>query len=219
MILSFDVWNTLLSANPEFKAARIQEIMRLSDLPKVTVQIKMRDTKRILDFMQEETGNAFTSLFCWKLFLKNCGYSGDIDSMAEILLDTSNYLFTKHPPHFDVELVKVIRKMKKNMSHISAIVLVSNTNFVPGNVLWSTCFEHLDLFDNAYFSDQEGYAKPHFAAFTKGWPVCLGYGVPKGSIIHIGDTIATDGAAVEQGAEFMLVSNPADTLKRLTEML
>lgn len=213
MILSFDVWNTLLSANPQFKVERIQEIMRISCLPKIAVEIKMRDTKRILDYIQESTGNAFSSLFCWKLFLKHSGYTGDVDAMAESLLDTSNYLFAKHPPIFNVELVKQIRKMRKSeMMGITDIVLVSNTNFVPGKVLWEICFEHLDLFDKAYFSDQGGYGKPSMQAYAMGWPDVRGK-----KIFHIGDTLATDGAAKEFGAEFILVKDPEDTLKQLTE--
>jgi FMN phosphatase YigB (HAD superfamily) len=212
MILSFDVWNTLLSANPEFKTARIDAIVSETGLPKIAVATKLRDTKRVLDFIQEDTGKAFTSLFCWKLFLKHVNYEGDIDEMGRTLLEISNTLFVRYPPSFDVELVKVIRKMKKGMSHIDEIVLVSNTNFVPGNLLWTTCFEHLDLFDSAFFSDQWGVGKPSEEAFARGWPLICGR-----KVIHVGDTIVTDGACTKYGAEFILVKDPSDTLKRLTE--
>lgn len=213
MILSFDVWNTLLSANPEFKKARINRFSdMLGDEPDKIAK-ELAATKRTLDFIQEKQGVAFDSLFCWKLFVNNMNITGDTQTLAEMLLEESNELFKDYPPQLDINLVKQIREMRKSkMMGITDIVLVSNTNFVPGKVLWETCFEHLDLFDKAYFSDQGGYGKPSMQAYAMGWPDVRGK-----KIFHIGDTMATDGAAKEFGAEFILVKDPEDTLKQLTE--
>ncbi len=213
MILSFDVWNTLLAANPEFKAQRLHAICNAIGLPEDQVSVKFDETKRALDFIQENTGKAFTSLFCWQLLLKNLGIKDDIKFIAPVLLGISNMLFKQYPPEFNVELIKKLRKVKDDTRRPCDLVLVSNTNFVPGYVVWETCFNHLDLFEKAYFSDESGYAKPSREAFAEGWPY-----VSERKIIHIGDNVKTDGVCRLYGADYVYVTDPKDTLRVLTEV-
>lgn len=226
MFISFDMWNTLISPNPEFKLRRIQALANLLE-PQVMYNLEalegnvshcLKQTKEDLDFMQEQLETQFSSLNCWKMFLRNLGLEDkfiSFQNLSAYCLQISNSVFEQCRPTFNPELVEVLREFKAKYKLQYGIT--SNTNFVPGQVIFDQLFrspETSGIFDRFTFSDEELYCKPSRAFFAEAIP-----SYSNRHLLHVGDNDVTDGAIVDYGIEFLKVENPQDTLDKLKAML
>lgn len=204
-IISFDVWNTLLTPNPEFKSERNFLLARTLGCPQETVEYYIKMAKSHLDWIQENTGKAFTTLECWEFF---CHCAKLDKGMGWNLMLLSNAAFKRNKPIFDEQLIHQI-KILYDVSDAN-IVLVSNTNFVSGDLVFKEVFQHHYIFDEAAFSDEYGVAKPCKELFDQVY--CGEHGE---RIVHIGDNPITDGIVEEHyfGADYVHVNNPSETIE------
>lgn len=208
--ISFDVWNTLIIANPAFAAARTGYLAWA--LKRDTAEVKDAYTrvKKQVDTAAEDTGVGYTTPEVYaKLFeALNVEYN---DIFAEALMYDVNDLFLRHPPTI-VDSVKRLIALARSRG--LTVSIGSNSNFISGRQMYPWLLSQFDhAFSYGVFSDLERTAKPSATFFGRvidNARQCRGQGaVPPHAIVHVGDNPICDGwGADEVGIRGLLVKGP-----------
>jgi putative hydrolase of the HAD superfamily len=189
--ISLDVWNTLLIPNKEFSKRRTEFLASYFDMPVELAKIEFTATKHILDTMAMERGVSLPPFNVYVLLFNrfNSDKFDEIPTVRNKILE----LFKQYPP-------EMIKETRDELSRIYidgkySLGIISNTNFVSGDVLHDTLVEQSGVkFESPVFSDLVGFAKPskgifniHFQGLRRFKPE-----LKKENVVHIGDSAVCD---------------------------
>lgn len=213
-IYSFDLWNTLIRSNPEFKNKRDSFLFSFFDNKDGSFsnfQSIVEAVSKGLNKKAEVTGMHVPCVHI--LYSIFNGYDAKLFTMEEYIFmeKTIQELFLTYPPSlYDEDTLKVLDTLSKRMNH--KIDLRSNTGFIHGTTLVKA-MELLGIakyFDEMFFSDQIHYAKPHEKMFSRrrhlnnveDW-------------IHVGDSKKADGGCEKFGIKFFHFSDERPLIELL----
>lgn len=206
--ISFDVWNTLITANPEYAKARTKIISNVAQVSLSEAEACYKTAKKILD-KNAEQGVCEDVIEAWRLL---SAWLGLPDSYGDIMRYYAEIEFLHYRPTFNSELAKELCELSQDFS----LSIKSNTNFISGAVLKKACeFEELDCFDFMHFSDEFLLCKPDPLFFAKTLLAQDDDDCCFGEILHVGDNLICDGKCVDVGMQFCYVSSPEDLLNKL----
>lgn len=211
---TFDVWNTLIVANLEFSRLRTEAIAEAYGVTFEEAKEAYTSVKHFLDQSAEIAGICMSTPQCWKLLhstmerirrKKGLNKAWVVDHQA--LSAQCNELFKNNLPVFTEETKQILKGLKASGKKLG---IISNTNFIPGHLLYSELFQELDVFDSVLFSDDFGHAKPNYKTFESVRYMLQReddeYGQP--TIVHVGDNLICDAGATRAGYNFQPVDNP-----------
>lgn len=223
--LSFDVWGTIVSVNPETKKLRTRFLADHFGLEPEKAHSMYSTLKASFDDVENNRAN-----YCkdtdetYRLLVRTMrGFTPVfINEEAEYVRNVFAGIFLKAPPFVDPELVGVLRDLIVRRKKFTAS-LGSNSNFIPGTLMRDYLEEMIgkDVFAFAIHSDEIGFAKPNWRFFeaikSSAKTVCSVHDSRR--ILHIGDNKECDlEGASEAELQSKIVSNPADTLRLLKEL-
>lgn len=208
--ISFDVWNTLITANPQYAQERVRIISGIANVPLHKADEAYNDMKRFLDKEAEEercdTVERAWSALGFKLGLKNH------DRVQ--LREACEMAFLHYPPHIDMELVDELMKLSTNFE----LSIKSNTNFISGKVLSEAVgFDRMPFWGFTHFSDLMGMCKPDKRFFEQTLRSSVIRLLSFSEVMHVGDNAICDGSVVDYGMKLCLVNNPQHLLTKLKE--
>ncbi len=125
--ISFDVWNTLITANPLYAEERNKVIAEYASCSEVEAATVYKEVKTLLD-LKAEKGICGTSRHAWETLSAHLNI--DLDKVDGLKRDCLA-MFIKHPPTLNPELCKKLEELSSTYS----LSIKSNTNFVPGSFL------------------------------------------------------------------------------------
>ncbi len=202
MNISFDLWGTLIQANPEFSKAKLKLFNHYN--PKLSlaeINTNFNTIKAEANLLVDTYGihPNITYIFGQALYKLNIKvpYSG----LNKIIGDYQK-LFLQHPPTMFKDTSETLEKLR---SEGHSIFLISNTVFVRGSTLKYSLY---DLGVDKYFkimtfSDEKGFSKPTQRIFSE---TCYNLN------FHCGDNPITDGACEEIGIQFYQINSNEQTI-------
>ena len=190
MLISLDLWGTVISGNPEFSEKRYELIGNFFDdeLPisynEVVLKKNWYEVKKEADFLVENFGVQPDLHTLWAKLFSNLGIK--LNNFNKIKEFNSLYqsLFLKYPPFF----LNGCDYLKNN----SNLCISSNTLFTQGKTL-NKFLQSRGVNLPSKYSDCLNYSKPHSKMF---WNTAY----------HIGDNSLTDGACEKYGIKFCNVN-------------
>jgi FMN phosphatase YigB (HAD superfamily) len=210
--VSLDFWNCIGIPNPEFALARTKFLAKfLDDDFEALKKIHEREKKRF-DHLGEEHHIQLSTNACYYNLLCNIFAFPPKNTIASIRLQIED-MFRKYPATVLPEAVAAIKELKKRGFGIN---IASNTNYMGGKILRETVLYPTGIdFDFYVFSDELGYPKPSpkffNEVFYKSVEISGDRNFSVDSIVHIGDTRATDYVgATNYGMQAVLIDGPND---------
>lgn len=215
---SFDVWNTLITANPAYAAARTKWIADNFNISLEQAKFVFTHVKKYADGISELNGTQVPTDDLYELLVRHIdGYCSTIFALN--MRDDFEKLFIANLPTVDPLLVTALKQLVADGVTIS---IGSNTNFMAGKIMKKYVLDPLDIpFSFMLFSDEEWHAKPHpnFFGVMYNKVEDLHTNITKSQVIHIGDSERADVlGAQEANMHGILVANPAGTLQLLNEL-
>jgi len=209
MIITFDLWETLIKGSPKFKEERIKLVKKYcsfedeSPLYDQIIDDIFKGVKNKENKVVEIYGNQpDTKSLVAKIFyviqetLLNKRNKIDLDSFIR----DHNNLMLDYPPIIIENTLEVFEKLFNDNHKIG---IVSNTMMTPGFVLREILSKNgvsKYLTYREIFSDERGYSKPHnIFIHNADW--------------HVGDNPITDGACIEYGIKYYQINSNNKTIK------
>lgn len=199
MLISFDVWNTLINSNPEYKIKRKELISKYTH-EYIIIDDVFNTVKKEFDNLVERFGVHFESKMLYDVIFDELNIE---HSKREYIIRELNELFIEYPPLiYSDDTVKVLEKLKSSGHRL---IIISNTVLIDGDILYSA-LNKIGIgkyFDNAIFSSDVNVSKPNKKIFD------IAYGLhDKLDIVHIGDNAITDGSgAYRYGINYFLINS------------
>jgi len=167
--VSFDVWNTLVVANPHFAAARAELLSEVSGVPAAQCKAVYTRVKQQLDRTASEYGIG-APVICSldKLMLELTGKQAHHDVLDKLQYNIER-LFALYPPKVTDAAIRTISTLLDKGILIS---IGSNTNFVSGRVMHQYLRRVLQFhagprpFFGGVYSDEVLTSKPSEAFFA-----------------------------------------------------
>ena len=186
MILSFDLWNTLIKSNPIYKQKR-NDLFKDKDLSEEQTKQIVCNIENKTDAIVSVTGNHINEyqiigeiLYDIEI-MKGNKPKLDITKIKEIKYQIET-LFINNPPSFyDENTESVLQKLSKK--HV--LILCSNTGLIRGEIIRKVV--DFRYFEQLFFSDECLYSKPNFKEM---FPKNI-YN-QRQNIVHVGDNIEAD---------------------------
>jgi FMN phosphatase YigB (HAD superfamily) len=226
--VSFDVWNTLIVANPEFSKARTRSLATIIGVEPEIAKIAYTDVKKYSDECQERLGICVNHEHLVYALVNKCAelsgrHLADIvgdyhyTSYPEIcrnIIDSLHYLFLQHQPKIADGVPEMLLKLM--ISERATVGIISNTSFVKGfwldEILRDQIPDVMEYMKFMLWSDQCGFAKPHGFVFNR-----ARYFARSDEIYHVGDNLITDGAAPKHKFDgFIHTANAGETASTVT---
>lgn len=214
-MISLDVWNTLIRANPEFTLERNRYLATELSLPIDTVNSVYREVKDTADLMAEKNGECISSMAIYKRFLLLLGKQ--CYSWLKLRRGLER-VFAKYPPCVLPETITALQWLQRQGVALS---IASNTNFIRGEALYNTVLNTWGIdWKFHVFSDQLLQAKPH----PRFWKVVVKrakthVGAKPWEILHIGDNKICDGACLTANIQFQHIKKPTELVHVLERVL
>lgn len=190
--ISFDLWNTLIDSNPEYKRKRNESFSKIFSLSVDEVNKIFEDVKHDADESVEKFGIQFSSYSIYTKLHNKLAKNGTIVSFHQVQHECEK-LFLENLPIPKKDTVEILSKLKEEKYDI---FLSSNTLFISGKILRLALKKlNLDIyFYECIFSDEINISKPNplFFKFLHERSYAL-----KKEIIHVGDNITTDVVGAE----------------------
>ncbi len=209
--ISFDLWGTLINANPEYTVARAETLARFMEYEGVTLSLdavkeKHRVFKQSMDAYSSITGKQIPTNVQYRMLYHILG--GDYSpSKAERLKKAIRQLVYDIPP---IPIDGVMYMLDRLHSDGYELAICSNTNLIQGiDLVGSFAKNGIELFGhmggNLVFSDNIGVAKPHIGMFEA---VLHKLSMVGPEVLHVGDTHIADGGCEAAHMNYLLVNNP-----------
>lgn len=211
--ISFDVWKTLIMPSKEYSKLRDECIADHFKITYEEAKAVYGNTKRFLDKSAEINENCMSSPKCWQLLEAMAKIKG---TNLELLQKDTHAIFKANLPTVYPELVKQVQDLVNIYGY--TVGIVSNTNFIPGQVLRESIFNEWNVFSTALFSDEELVPKPNPIIFERMYEEVQENHddfISENDIIHVGDNKICDGVASKLGFQFFYVENPTDLSEKL----
>lgn len=190
-VVSFDVWKTLITVCPDYKAARIDAIRRQLALPAQETSEVARIVATVDDDLNARADITGIQYGTVDRLVRIAGHFG-FQPTSDWLTETTAALrdnFISNPPRLnEPDLVESLQRIKQNGRQI---VVISNTGFTDGLHV-RLGLEALGLWkhiDYGIFSDQVGCAKPNPEIFRLATRMT---GTAADRILHVGDNYTAD---------------------------
>ena len=208
--ISFDVWNTLISANPRYAEERTEIIAYFAGVSPRVAGEAYRHVKKILD---ENAANMVCGdeYHAWYAL----GRHLNVDrKAAEQMKKYCEQAFLAHPPTIHEDLLGHLMVLAWQYE----LSIKSNTNFIPGHVLAQAVgFDRMPWWSFMHFSDQHSLCKPDPLFFALTFLACKDEEICNDEILHVGDSEIFDGKCVDIGFKFCHIKNPEDLLNKLNK--
>lgn len=215
-VISFDLWETLVYSNPEYKKERTEFIKSLRpNLSVEEIESICRCVKRDLNELVEEQGLSFTSDESLGILFKKLGFqdNSDFRYFANRIKD----LFLEHLPLLYPDTIETLKYYKEQGY---TLCLSSNTLFIDKHTILEALnkiglhkFMSANYFDAFVFSDEVGYSKPHINFFKQ---VQIRTGALRYEILHVGDNKKTDvQGALNYGINYFHINRTNETQAEL----
>lgn len=216
--VSFDVWNTLISSNPEFAKARTQAISDILGVDLALVRSAYTAVKTRVDHEAELNGAGYSNPYVYQLLLDelqlDCHQRSDFRLIGEMQRIVDG-LFLELPPKIDVSTKEAIRLLRYEGCTVS---IASNTNFISGYVMGPWLTNEFGSFKFMLFSDIERVSKPHPTFFNS--VITLSNVDNPTKIMHIGDNPICDVKGPNAlGIRGVLVNSPLDVYTTVNNMM
>lgn len=221
--ISCDLWETLIKPNKKYGPKRysvIRDFIRRKTLVNYSldeVYEKVRHFKKVVEAYMEKTGKQLNVTDIYKTMLAILEFrDAQEDDVIELKAELSN-LIREYPP----VLIDGVAETLFELADLNLdLVLCSNTVLISGGTLRRTFEENgmslLKCFKgNLVFSDSGDYCKPHPKMFETAFSQVKADSYS--NILHVGDNVATDGACIKVGAQFLLV-NHRDALHDIKDL-
>ena len=202
-LISLDVWNTLISPNPNYAQAR-DAMFREMPFDFDTIKAVYRDHKDGADRAAEERGEGLTSAATYKKFALAIDPSGDL--RPRVLQRRLEEEFVAWAPLIRDDVIDALREVERAGVHLS---IGSNTNFIRGTILDQAALSKMGvnwLFQ--VFSDVHAVSKPHPDFWTIVKTKAANRGIDPSEIVHVGDNKICDGGCEAHGIRFAYTPNP-----------
>lgn len=206
--VSFDVWNTLITANPQFAKSRNQFIARCVNEPVDVVKTAYTATKKFVDGIAETDGIGLSSPAVYDDLFKRLGVTVS-PSIKEYIMRRVQYLFLAYPPSILNEVKEAICIL--DQAGISWSIS-SNSNFISGTTMFP--FIQQELHSNALcgqFSDLMETAKPNRDFFEQVYSAVKSHhgNIEPENILHVGDNPICDGDGPKKlGMQYAIIEGP-----------
>ena len=214
--VSFDAWNTVLLPNPLYTDRRSELLASMYNLSVTDARRAYTSVKKHFDGLAETSGVGFPVQHVVDTLdhkLTGSERSGHATKLRTAL----EQAFFENPPTVLPELVSALDRITRTGRTIG---ILSNTNFISGQVLRSAVFDKLDLpFTTLLFSDEHRMSKPNPAFYTKMAAAAQAGNkrvIGPANILHIGDMARTDGAAPIP-MQHWIIENPSHLVAKLKE--
>ena len=206
--ISFDVWNTLITANKRYAEERTEIISYFAGISPKEARGKYLEVKHKLDKDAESfvCGDAY---YAWYTLGK---YLGVDRQDAEKMKMYCEQAFIVNPPQLNQDLVDQLISLDKNYE----LSIKSNTNFISGRILAQAVgFDRMPWWSFMHFSDEQLLCKPSILFFAKTLLSSKLSSLANYEILHVGDSEVFDGKCVDIGFNFCKIDNPDHLLNKL----
>lgn len=188
---SFDVWNTLVKANPEYAHQRTLRLSEFSGKSYDECKAAYTEVKTWIDDQTEKTGYAPTTLTSVYVLMQKLNIHADPNFVHSVFTT----LFEAHPPTFIDGAIDTVKALQHRGIKI---VIGSNSNFITGRAMHPFLERNLGVIEFGVYSDLLGVGKPSSKFFEEIWVRSkMARSFPE--IIHIGDNFVAD---IKGGTEF-----------------
>lgn len=202
-LISLDVWNTIISPNPAYAAAR-DDLFRTLPVDFDVIKAVYRDHKDGADRAAEAHGEGLSSEATYQKFALALDPSGALD--PSILRSGLERAFIRNPPLIRDDVVEALEAV-----HAAGVLLSigSNTNFIRGRILGAARLERICVpWEFQVFSDDHAVSKPHPEFWRLVKAKAAARGVAPADIVHVGDNKICDGGCADHGIRFAYTPNP-----------
>lgn len=199
MIISIDLWGTLIKGSPYFSDAKVALTKLYFDKDTEFILKCYSDSKKELNNLIELSGFQPSNEEIFRFLMSKLNgsyYSGDV---LEFMKEYQKLAINLSPQLYSLETLKYMEKFK----YEAALYLSSNTMLISGTSL-EVILDKLGLlpyFSKLYFSDKQKCAKPNKLMYgSSNW--------------HIGDNIRTDEiGAICAGSKSIIINSNNKTIK------
>lgn len=213
--ISLDVWNTLITFNPNVKQHRINALSKLLDVDISLINEVYSQFKCDADRFAEECGGCLSQEALFTNFISALGLDCSTINWCSVR-DVVEESFRQNPPFIHPELPTVLsgfsRRMLNKYGCIAYVGIASNNNFISGEVIHETVLRHLNTDFAFHISSVDiQCAKPS--------PKFIDYVVksaPTDKVIHIGDNPICDNFG-DRVHRSIIIKNPAHCIAVLKE--
>ncbi|XKX17614.1 hydrolase [Klebsiella phage phi1_175008] len=205
--ISFDVWNTLITANPWYSEIRTEIIAKYANVTDREAGTMYRKVKKYLDQNAEKGICSFTST-AWHVLGKNLNMEPKAITQMQRECEEAFLAFS---PRLNEDLVDQLISLDDKYE----LSIKSNTNFISGRILSQAVgFDRMPWWSFMHFSDEHLLCKPDILFFAKTLLSSKLSCLANYEILHIGDSEIYDGKCVDLGFKFCHVKNPQDLLEK-----
>lgn len=206
-LISFDVWNTLITYNPDCAKNRNKMLSEMLNKTEDEIHIAYRNVKNIAD-LRAEHGHCDTEEVTYKKFLS---YLGVPELQWTIVKAAVNLNFINNPPYVHPEL----RHMLECLHCLGyEFGTASNNNFISEHTIYTTVLQYLADFKFCVSSTNVAAAKPS-PTFMKQYVSDI---TPYSHVTHIGDNHICDNFT-DYVDRVIFVDNPAHCIHELNNIL
>jgi FMN phosphatase YigB (HAD superfamily) len=205
--VSLDVWNTLITFNPNVKQHRLAALSKLLGVSHWYVDEVYSQFKRDADRFAEECGGCLSQQNLYTGFIK----AFDLDCETINWLDVRNVVeesFRENPPFIHPELPSVLgnftNRMRDKYGCVAHIGIATNNNFISGEVIHDTVLKHLDTEFAFHISSVDIECAKPSSKFID----AVIFASPTDKIIHIGDNPLCDNFG-DKIHKSIIINNPA----------
>nr|DAY73602.1 MAG TPA: putative hydrolase [Caudoviricetes sp.] len=206
--ISFDVWNTLVTANERYAYERTEIISYFAGISPREAGEAYREIKKVLD---ADAANMVCGdeYHAWWVLGRHLGVDRKAAEKMKMYCEKA---FIANPPHLNEDLVDQLIYLSFNYE----LSIKSNTNFVSGRILSEAVgFDRMPWWSFIHFSDEHMLCKPDILFFAKTLLESNLDELSNYEILHVGDSEIFDGKCVDLGFKFCHVKNPQDLLEKL----
>lgn len=197
MIISFDLWGTLIQSSPLFKERKTDLYKKY--YPEFSVEKcneTFENTKKELNYVIEKTGWQPERSHIQYMINSNFGINLEDNRIFHFLSDLQKLAKIYNPEFIHKDTQDLLYKLTCN-----TLILVSNTMFLTGDTLVDILYTMgiRDYFAQFHFSDKVGKSKPSKMSVNRD----ISY--------HVGDNEQTDGLfAKAKNAKFIHITDKQD---------
>lgn len=225
--LSYDVWGTIVSVNPETKRLRSAFLADHFGVDPEEAHSIYSSLKASFDDVENNrAGYCKETIECYRLLVRKFNRDKPnnlyVEQEAAYVRSVFEEIFRKAPPLVSIELIGALRTLAARKKYTMSIG--SNSNFIAGSVMRTYLATLIgpDIFKFAVHSDEIQWAKPNWRFFEE---------IKKNAethcrvshsrfIMHVGDSHECDlEGAKEAGLQSHIVRNPDETFQFVQELL
>lgn len=198
MMISIDLWGTLIKSSPTFQIRKLKLFNEYFDDSDAHILRMIHETKIQLNSIIEVTGWQPELMIIWTLLFSKLklrtGKTVNWNLISEFNERYQDLVYNDPP----IDYSDITAEYVKKLSELGDLRISSNTMFIEGDTLYNILERRYGalLTICAKFSDIERVAKPHLLMFN--------------STYHIGDNMRTDYVGAKAAGSIPIIINSND---------